>query len=88
MSWAIIAGLIPQDVNPQLKGHLKGAVNLGAGAGEVRAVRRVVLGVCEAAGMRVGEMGGWREEVEDLAEGWTGREGKDNDGGSKRESKL
>lgn len=59
-------------VNPQLKGHLRGALNGGASAGQVRAVRRVAIHVCEAAGMRVlterDVPGGWvwRTEVQDL----------------------
>ena len=28
-SLVIIASLVPQDVNPQLRGHLKGALNIG-----------------------------------------------------------
>ncbi|TDZ21442.1 Uncharacterized protein Cob_v005653 [Colletotrichum orbiculare MAFF 240422] len=30
-----LAGLIPQDVNPQLKGHLRGALNVGASVDEI-----------------------------------------------------
>lgn len=59
-SWVLIAGLVPLDVNPQLKGHLKGAVNHGARLEEVRAVREVVVGICERAGVR------WRGEVAGL----------------------
>ena len=33
-SFVLIAGLVPQDVNPQLKGHLKGALNNGASVEE------------------------------------------------------
>ncbi|PSS02517.1 AhpD-like protein [Coniella lustricola] len=73
-SFVMIAGLIPQDVNPQLKGHLKGALNGGAGVAQVRAVRQVAIDVCEAAGMKVlsskdGAAGGgwgWRSPVQDL----------------------
>jgi alkylhydroperoxidase/carboxymuconolactone decarboxylase family protein YurZ len=70
-SYCVIAGLIPQDVNPQLKGHLRGAVNNGATKEEVRAVREVVIRICEASGMgRIGdgEKGGWgwRQEVANL----------------------
>lgn len=55
-------------VNPQLKGHLKGAVNNGATLEEVRAVRDVVIKVCEAAGMKALDEHaldgwGWRREV-------------------------
>ena len=70
-SYVLIAALVPQDVNPQLKGHLKGAINNGAGVDEVRAVRECVLGICESSGMRrlrEDELGGWgwREEVANL----------------------
>ncbi|KAH0537406.1 hypothetical protein FGG08_005805 [Glutinoglossum americanum] len=51
-SFCLMAGLVPQDVNPQLKGHLKGALNNGATVEEVRAVRDVVIRICEAAGMK------------------------------------
>ncbi|RPB01374.1 hypothetical protein L873DRAFT_1827230 [Choiromyces venosus 120613-1] len=49
-SFCLVAGLIPQDVNPQLKGHLRGALNNGATAEEVMAVREVVLRICREAG--------------------------------------
>ncbi|ROW15378.1 hypothetical protein VPNG_02247 [Cytospora leucostoma] len=71
-SFVLIAGLIPQDVNPQLKGHLKGALNGGASVEQVRAVRQVAVDVCLAAGMRLltGKDApggwGWRAEVQDL----------------------
>ena len=85
-SFVLIAGLIPQDVsrswflveqvdqrqvNPQLKGHLKGALNNGATLDEVRAVRDVVIKVCEASGMKVLDQHtpdgwGWRREVAKL----------------------
>ena len=70
-SFVLIAGLVPQDVNPQLKGHLKGAVNNGASVEEVRAVRSIVLQICEAAGMKRLDDGatggwGWREDVAKL----------------------
>ncbi|RDW83208.1 hypothetical protein BP5796_04699 [Coleophoma crateriformis] len=70
-SFVLIAALVPQDVNPQLKGHLKGALNGGASVEEVKAVRSIVISVCKAAGMtqldpdRPGGWG-WREEVADL----------------------
>ena len=51
-SCVLLAGLIPQDVNPQLKGHLKGMVNNGASVEEVRAVRDMVIKICEVAGMK------------------------------------
>ncbi|KAK3308226.1 AhpD-like protein [Chaetomium strumarium] len=70
-SFVMIAGLIPQDVNPQLKGHLRGALNGGATVEQVKAVRNVVVEICMAAGMKMLEAGthagfGWRSEVADL----------------------
>ncbi|KAK8226621.1 AhpD-like protein [Phyllosticta capitalensis] len=67
-SFVCIAGLIPQDVNPQLKGHLRGALNNGATVEEVRAVREAVIQICEAAGMTLlaedaAGGWGWREEI-------------------------
>jgi len=67
----VLASLIPQDVNPQLKGHLVGALNNGATEEEVKAVREVVIKVCEASGMKRLREGtldgwGWREEVANL----------------------
>lgn len=57
-------------VNAQLKGHLKGALNGGASVEQVRAVRQLAIHVCEAAGMRVLTHGqaswGWRTQVQDL----------------------
>jgi len=57
-------------VNPQLKGHLRGALNGGATLGEVKAVRSVVIEICEAFGMRMLDQDapggwGWRSEVAD-----------------------
>ncbi|KAH8815614.1 carboxymuconolactone decarboxylase [Xylogone sp. PMI_703] len=70
-SFVLIAALIPQDLNAQLKGHLRGALNLGATVEEVRAVRKIVIRICEAYGMTkhggaVPAGWGWREEVADL----------------------
>ncbi|KAK8035015.1 AhpD-like protein [Apiospora rasikravindrae] len=67
-SFVLIAGLIPQDVNPQLKGHLRGALNNGATVEEVRAIRAIAVTICEAFGMERladGVVGGWgwRDEV-------------------------
>ncbi|KAI0124361.1 AhpD-like protein [Xylariales sp. AK1849] len=67
-SFVLIAALIPQDVNPQLKGHIRGALNGGTTVEEVRAIREVTLMICEASGMqRLAEDGvggwGWRTEV-------------------------
>ncbi|KAK4162740.1 hypothetical protein QBC43DRAFT_72364 [Cladorrhinum sp. PSN259] len=70
-SFVMIAGLIPQDVNPQLKGHLRGALNGGATVDEVKAVRSVVLELCLASGMKMLDPQspagwGWRVEPADL----------------------
>jgi alkylhydroperoxidase/carboxymuconolactone decarboxylase family protein YurZ len=72
-SYVVLAALVPQDVNPQLKGHLVGAVNNGATREEVNAVRGLVVRICEAAGMkRLGDeetrgerldLWGWKEDV-------------------------
>jgi alkylhydroperoxidase/carboxymuconolactone decarboxylase family protein YurZ len=58
-------------VDAQLKGHLRGALNGGATVEEVKAVRGVVIKICEAFGMaKIGENvlagWGWREEVANL----------------------
>jgi hypothetical protein len=58
-------------VNPQLKGHLRGALNGGATVEEVKAVRAIVIRICEAYGMKligtdVPAGWGWREEVANL----------------------
>jgi alkylhydroperoxidase/carboxymuconolactone decarboxylase family protein YurZ len=70
-SFVMIAGLIPQDVNPQLKGHLRGALNGGATVEQVKAVRNVVVELCLASGMTMLDQSspagfGWRSEVADL----------------------
>lgn len=70
-SFVMIAGLIPQDANPQLKGHLRGALNGGASVDQVKAVRNVVVEICRAAGMEKLDASkpagfGWRSEVADL----------------------
>ena len=49
-------------MNPQLKGHLKGALNGGATVDEVKAVRSIVIEICKASGMSMLESnvpGGW-----------------------------
>jgi len=58
-------------VNPQLKGHLKGALNGGATVDEVKAVRNIVIEICEASGMKLLEKSlpggwGWYSEVADI----------------------
>ncbi|KAK7699003.1 hypothetical protein SLS64_012058 [Diaporthe eres] len=61
-----------QQVNPQLKGHLRGALNGGASVEQVRAVRQVSIQVCRASGMRLLTADdppgcwGWRADVQDL----------------------
>lgn len=64
----MLTDAICEKVNPQLKGHLRGALNGGATVEEVRAVREVTLVICEAFGMqRLPEHAaggwGWRSEV-------------------------
>ncbi|KAK6459514.1 AhpD-like protein [Scheffersomyces xylosifermentans] len=49
-SMCIVASLIPQDVNPQLKGHLKGAHNLGVTLEELEEVRQLVFDLCDWTG--------------------------------------
>ncbi|KKA29154.1 hypothetical protein TD95_003525 [Thielaviopsis punctulata] len=63
--------LTSKQVNPQLKGHLKGALNGGATVDNVRAVREIVIKICEASGMkRIADEAtggwGWRGEVANL----------------------
>jgi len=69
-SLVLVGGLVPQDVNPQLKGHLRGAVNNGVSVEGVRACREVVMWICEGSGMKLlqdGEVGlGWKEEVANI----------------------
>ena len=64
----VLACLIPQDVNSQLRSHLVGALNNGATEDEGKGVTALVIKVCEASGMKRLEEGsvdgwGWREEV-------------------------
>ncbi|EGW32270.1 carboxymuconolactone decarboxylase [Spathaspora passalidarum NRRL Y-27907] len=49
-SMCVVACLIPQDVNPQLKGHLKGALNNGATKQELDDVRSLTFDICDWAG--------------------------------------
>lgn len=49
-SFGVIAALIPQDVNPTLKGHLKGAINLGGTKEELNDIRLLVFDVCDWSG--------------------------------------
>lgn len=59
-SLVVVACLIPQDVNPQLKGHLKGALNNGATKDEVDAVRAMSILLCNWSGIT------WKNEVAKL----------------------
>ncbi|KAJ6258824.1 hypothetical protein Dda_6878 [Drechslerella dactyloides] len=59
-SFTLIAALIPQDVNAQLKPHLQGAVNNGATTEEVEAVRGMLIELCTELGV------GWKGEVAKL----------------------
>ncbi|CAR23122.1 Pxp2p [Lachancea thermotolerans CBS 6340] len=56
-SLAIIASLVPQDVNPQLWGHLKGAVNVGCDPETIDAARNLSILVATWCNVR------WRSEV-------------------------
>ncbi|KAK6205257.1 AhpD-like protein [Scheffersomyces amazonensis] len=49
-SMCTVASLIPQDVNPQLKGHLKGAHNLGVSKDELSELRSLVFDICDWSG--------------------------------------
>ncbi|VEU23275.1 DEKNAAC104402 [Brettanomyces naardenensis] len=53
----VISCLIPQDVNPQLKGHLKGALNSGVDVEILRESRRLAMEISEWCGVK------WRREV-------------------------
>lgn len=59
-SLVVCASLIPQDVNPQLKGHLKGALNNGATKEEVMQVRELAMLITEWSGLS------WKNEVAKL----------------------
>lgn len=59
-SLVVIASLVPQDVNPQLKGHLKGALNNGATKEEVMQVRELSMLIAKWCGVT------WKSEVAKL----------------------
>lgn len=59
-SLVVIACLIPQDVNPQLKGHLKGGLNNGATKEEIMSLRDMVMTICQWCGVT------WKNEVAKL----------------------
>ena len=69
-SFTMLAGLIPQDVNAQLKGHLRGALNHGSTTEEVGAVRDAVIRICKHSGMaKLGHQQcgwGWTSDVASL----------------------
>lgn len=50
-SLIIIASLVPLDVNPQLRGHLKGAVNIGCDVETVEAARNLAIMVSQWCGV-------------------------------------
>jgi alkylhydroperoxidase/carboxymuconolactone decarboxylase family protein YurZ len=54
-SMCVVACLIPQDVLPQLKGHWKGAQNVGVSKEELDQLRSLVLDICEWSGVK------WKE---------------------------
>ncbi|PRT52738.1 hypothetical protein B9G98_00358 [Wickerhamiella sorbophila] len=60
-SLVVVASLVPQDVNPQLKGHLKGAVNNGSSVEEVNSVRDMAIELSQWCGVQP-----WRSEVAKL----------------------
>ncbi|OBA23917.1 hypothetical protein METBIDRAFT_10124 [Metschnikowia bicuspidata var. bicuspidata NRRL YB-4993] len=49
-SLCVICALIPQDVNPTLKGHLKGALNVGAPKLEIEEIRLMTFDICDWSG--------------------------------------
>lgn len=51
-SLMIIAALVPQDVNPQLRGHLKGALNHGATKEQVMSARNIALEISKECGIQ------------------------------------
>lgn len=54
-SLVVVACLVPQDVNPQLKGHLRGAVNNGALLDEVRGARDLAVEISQWCDMKLSE---------------------------------
>lgn len=49
-SFVVVSALIPQDVNPTLKGHLKGALNQGATKEEIESVCSLTFDLCDWSG--------------------------------------
>ncbi|CCE64794.1 hypothetical protein TPHA_0I02930 [Tetrapisispora phaffii CBS 4417] len=56
-SLIIIASLVPQDVNPQLKGHLRGALNVGCDKETVEAARSLSIMIAQFCGVK------WKSEI-------------------------
>lgn len=50
-SLIVIASLVPQDVNPQLRGHLRGAINMGCDPETVEAARSLAVMVSQWCGV-------------------------------------
>lgn len=61
-SFCVISALIPQDVNPTLKGHLKGALNVGGTRAELNEIRLMVFDVCDWSGNVV-----WKDGKDSVA---------------------
>ncbi|KAK9461583.1 AhpD-like protein [Lipomyces oligophaga] len=55
-SFVVVACLVPQDVNPQLKGHLRGGLNNGATVEEMMSVRDLSMRICKLCNVS------WTEE--------------------------
>jgi hypothetical protein len=71
--WSVLDVLLISlwQVPPQLKGHMKGAINTGSTIEEVKAVREIVIRICEASGMsKIDETvpagWGWRGPISNL----------------------
>ncbi|QLG71444.1 hypothetical protein HG535_0B04860 [Zygotorulaspora mrakii] len=56
-SFIVIASLVPQDVNPQLRGHLKGALNIGCDPNTIEAVRALAVLISQWCGVS------WKGEI-------------------------
>lgn len=50
-SLIVIASLVPQDVSPQLRGHLKGALNVGCDSETIEAVRNLAVVISQWCGV-------------------------------------
>ncbi|ODV85163.1 hypothetical protein CANARDRAFT_28460 [[Candida] arabinofermentans NRRL YB-2248] len=59
-SLIVISCLIPQDVNPQLKGHLKGAKNIGVDMETIDECREMVIEISQWCGVS------WKSEIAKL----------------------